>query len=281
MRERGWTVGLLAELDPIDDRLAEKMEGGGKRLLGYNTNAGAEIHLRLRTQDLSGFLPYPSLIDTLLHELSHNEVGPHNEHFWHLFCQLKVDYLHALLRLSAKGDLFGGRSPLALADAAAEVKDVRASVLAALERDRQMPAGPLQTSMLDGYLASTAALGVGAGGGGGGAAAGGVLDGAAASSSAALSAEERRELLAAKASARLGLSATPARHPAAEPSSELSSAPAARADEPLAAADAVASATVATAMKVVSEAAKKDAPTGPGTEPETESESVPMDVSDQ
>jgi len=86
MREREYRVGLLAELDPIDDRLSEKLEDGGKRLLGYNTNAGASIHIRLRTHDLSGFLAYPALIDTLLHELAHNEVGPHNEQFWHLFC---------------------------------------------------------------------------------------------------------------------------------------------------------------------------------------------------
>ena len=75
MRQRRWTVGTLAELDPIDDRLAEKMEGGGKRLLGYNTNHGAQIHVRLRTDDLSTFLPYTEIIDTTLHELAHNEVG--------------------------------------------------------------------------------------------------------------------------------------------------------------------------------------------------------------
>ena len=34
MRQREWTVGLLAELDPIDDRHAEKLEGEGKRLKG-------------------------------------------------------------------------------------------------------------------------------------------------------------------------------------------------------------------------------------------------------
>ena len=88
MRSREYTVGLLAELDPIDDRHAEKMEGEGRRLLGYNTNAGAEVHIRLRTEDLTGFLSYPALIDTLLHELTHNEVGPHNEDFWHLFCRV-------------------------------------------------------------------------------------------------------------------------------------------------------------------------------------------------
>merc|ERR1719440_644394 len=197
MREREYRVGLLAELDPIDDRHAEKMEGEGKRLLGYNMNAGAQIHVRLRTQDLSGFLPYPALVDTLLHELCHNEVGPHNEHFWHLFCQLKADYLRALLRFSSRGELFGGRSALSLADAAEEVKDVRTSVLTALERDRQAPAGPMQITMLDGYLAASKAVGAAVDG----SADGKVLGGAA---GAALSATERRELLASRAAARLG-----------------------------------------------------------------------------
>jgi hypothetical protein len=149
---------------------------------------------------LSGFLPYPALIDTLLHELAHNEVGPHNEQFWHLFCQLKADYLRHLLRLSATGDLFGGKSPISLAAAAAETADVRTAVLAALARDRQAPASALQAQLLDGYLGATehgmAPAGRSLGGGG----AEGRTEGAA---GAPLSAAERREMLAAKASARI------------------------------------------------------------------------------
>ena len=99
---------MLAEMDPIDDRLAEKMDGGGKRLLGYNTNHGMSIHVRLRTMDLRGFEAYPSLVDTLLHELAHNEVGPHNDLFWHLFAQLKADYLRHHARLAQSGALFRG-----------------------------------------------------------------------------------------------------------------------------------------------------------------------------
>ncbi|EOD28162.1 hypothetical protein EMIHUDRAFT_373278 [Emiliania huxleyi CCMP1516] len=118
MRERRYRVGTLAEMDPIDDRLAEKMEGGGKRLLGYNTNHGMSIHVRLRTMDLRGFEAYPSLVDTLLHELAHNEVGPHNDLFWHLFAQLKADYLRHHARLAQSGALFSGASPLQLAGVA-------------------------------------------------------------------------------------------------------------------------------------------------------------------
>jgi hypothetical protein len=156
MVAREWRVGVLAEMDPIDDRLAEKLEGEGKRLLGLNTNGGARIDIRLRTMDLAGFLNYPALVDTLLHELTHNEVSEHNELFYQIFCQLKVDYLRALKELSSQGRLIGGRSPLQLADATEEARDVRAATVAALERDRQRPASDLQLGLLDAYLTATA-----------------------------------------------------------------------------------------------------------------------------
>jgi len=155
MRERRYRVGTLAEMDPIDDRLAEKMEGGGKRLLGYNTNHGMSIHVRLRTMDLRGFEAYPSLVDTLLHELAHNEVGPHNDLFWHLFAQLKADYLRHHARLAQSGALFSGASPLQLAGVAEQVSDVRAAVLGTVARDRMAPLPPAQEALLDGYFSLT------------------------------------------------------------------------------------------------------------------------------
>jgi hypothetical protein len=197
MVRRKWTVGLLAELDPIDDRHAEKMEGEGKRLLGYNTNAGAQIHIRLRTEDLAGFLPYSSLIDTLLHELSHNDVGPHNEHFWHLFTQLKVDYLRSIMSTSERGVLFSGKSPVQLAEATEEVRDIRTAALHALQRDRQMPVSALQTELLDGYMAATAAGASKAG------PRGAQTAGGADAQSTPANDAERRALLAARASERL------------------------------------------------------------------------------
>jgi len=190
-------VGLLAELDPIDDRHAEKMEGEGKRLLGYNTNAGASIHIRLRTADLSGFMPYPALIDTLLHELAHNEVGPHTDGFWALFCQLKVDYLRTLLGLSSRGILFNGKSPINLASVAEEVKDVRTATLQALARDRQVEPSTLQMNLLDAYIAASG------GSGAGGHAGGMTLGGGEGSAAVAVSAGGMRELLAAKALGRI------------------------------------------------------------------------------
>ena len=113
LRQREWVVGTLGEMDPVDDRLAEKTHSQGKCLLGYNTNHGARIDVRLRTADLAGFMPYPALVETLLHELAHNMVGPHDEHFWHLFAQLKADYLRYHRDLAASGALFVRRCPCA------------------------------------------------------------------------------------------------------------------------------------------------------------------------
>jgi hypothetical protein len=54
-------VGTLGEMDPIDDRLMQKKEQQGGCLLGYNTNGGVRIDVKLRTDDLQGFRPYLEL----------------------------------------------------------------------------------------------------------------------------------------------------------------------------------------------------------------------------
>jgi len=77
-----------------------------------------------------------------------------------------------------------------------QVSDVRRAVLEALERDRQMPVGEVQTRLLDGYLAASDAVARGP-------AAGETLGGTSeASSSAAPSREELRSLLADRADQR-------------------------------------------------------------------------------
>eukprot|EP00438_Fugacium_kawagutii_P004606 Skav228997 [mRNA] locus=scaffold127:199578:200786:+ [translate_table: standard] len=62
-------------------------------LLGYNQNFGGMIVLRLRTDTLKGFRPYHDLINTLIHELTHNVWGPHDHNFWKLFGELKAQYM--------------------------------------------------------------------------------------------------------------------------------------------------------------------------------------------
>merc|ERR1712224_799231 len=103
MKERELVVGTLGEMDPIDDRIMMKTEAHGGCLLGYNTNRGLRIDIKLRTDDLSGFRHYTELVSTLIHELSHNWVGDHNLLFWTNHAQMRAEYLftHARLRNSA------------------------------------------------------------------------------------------------------------------------------------------------------------------------------------
>lgn len=86
-------------MDPDDDRLQKNGAASGACTLGYNQNAGQRIYLRLRNDNLQGFRSYNGLINTLLHELSHNVFGPHDENFWRLFAQLKTEYLDTHRRL--------------------------------------------------------------------------------------------------------------------------------------------------------------------------------------
>ena len=94
---------VVSTLDPIDDRIMMKTEAHGGCLLGYNTNRGLRIDLKLRTDDLSGFRHYTELVSTLIHELSHNWVGEHNLLFWTNYAQMRAEYFctHARLRNSA------------------------------------------------------------------------------------------------------------------------------------------------------------------------------------
>ena len=99
LTSRELVVGTLGEMDPIDDRLMQKKQQEGACLLGYNTNHGMRIDIKLRTDDLSSFRPYAELCSTLIHELSHNWVGEHNVLFWTNYAQMRVEYLwkHACL----------------------------------------------------------------------------------------------------------------------------------------------------------------------------------------
>lgn len=94
MKERELVVNTLGEMDPIDDRLMQAKQHHGGCLLGYNTNHGLRIDIKLRTEDLQGFRPYPELASTLIHELSHNWVGDHNLLFWTNHGQMRAEYLY-------------------------------------------------------------------------------------------------------------------------------------------------------------------------------------------
>jgi len=117
MKERELVVNTLGEMDPIDDTLMKKKqtEGGGHMcLLGYNTNHGLRIDIKLRNETYH-FRSYAELISTLIHELSHNWIGDHNLLFWTNFAQMRIEYIytHAVLRSSSY--IINGKSNTELA----------------------------------------------------------------------------------------------------------------------------------------------------------------------
>eukprot|EP00238_Polyblepharides_amylifera_P000288 CAMPEP_0196573552 /NCGR_PEP_ID=MMETSP1081-20130531/3438_1 /TAXON_ID=36882 /ORGANISM="Pyramimonas amylifera, Strain CCMP720" /LENGTH=461 /DNA_ID=CAMNT_0041891299 /DNA_START=29 /DNA_END=1418 /DNA_ORIENTATION=- len=78
MRSRKWKVKKLSEFFPKNDCL-----------LGLNVNRGAEVKIRLRPAGREkDFFPYEAIVGTLLHELTHIKVSPHNQDFYKLLDQI-------------------------------------------------------------------------------------------------------------------------------------------------------------------------------------------------
>jgi len=113
--KRQLVVGTLGEMDPIDDRLMQSKASEGACLLGYNTNHGLRIDIKLRTDDLSSFRPYKELVSTLIHELSHNWCSEHDVLFWTNYGQMRVEYLYKHARLMEGGIFVGGKRTAELA----------------------------------------------------------------------------------------------------------------------------------------------------------------------
>ncbi|XP_028772023.1 DNA-dependent metalloprotease WSS1 [Neltuma alba] len=81
MRKRNWKVKVLSEFCPANPSLQ-----------GLNIGPGAEIKLRLRRPDREwDFFPYEQILDTMLHELCHNEHGPHNAQFYNLLDEIRKE----------------------------------------------------------------------------------------------------------------------------------------------------------------------------------------------
>ncbi|KFZ12836.1 hypothetical protein V501_04037 [Pseudogymnoascus sp. VKM F-4519 (FW-2642)] len=95
MRAHNFKVGLLAEFLPKE-----------RGLLGLNTGGGKMIHIRLRhATDPTQFFTFQMVIDSVLHELSHNRFGPHDANFHALWDQLRDEY-YALMQSGFTGDAF-------------------------------------------------------------------------------------------------------------------------------------------------------------------------------
>ncbi|ODQ50633.1 WLM-domain-containing protein, partial [Saitoella complicata NRRL Y-17804] len=91
MLRHKFSVGVLGELDPATHT---NHEG---RTLGLNTNRGAMIEVRLRTDEDRvsgsvggrGWRRYRDVRDVLAHELAHNVYREHDAKFWRLCRQLE------------------------------------------------------------------------------------------------------------------------------------------------------------------------------------------------
>ena len=129
MRQRNWRVGTLAEFYPQETNL-----------LGLNINRGEKICLRLRYPgDDTQFLPVENVVDTMLHELAHNVVGPHNQEFHALWDKLRDEH-EALLRKGYTGEGFLGRGNR-LGGRGVPISEARRLARASAERRRNLTAG--------------------------------------------------------------------------------------------------------------------------------------------
>ncbi|KAK3169098.1 hypothetical protein Dsin_013119 [Dipteronia sinensis] len=81
MRKHNWKVKILSEFCPANPSL-----------LGLNIGGGAEVRLRVRRPNSEwDFFPYEQILDTMLHELCHNEYGPHNADFYNLLDEIRKE----------------------------------------------------------------------------------------------------------------------------------------------------------------------------------------------
>lgn len=91
MERKKWKVPILKEFFPANDGL-----------LGLNVNRGQSILVRLRPHyNKDEFFPWEHILGTMIHELTHIQIGPHNADFYKLMDEL-ADEVDA--------DVAGGRT---------------------------------------------------------------------------------------------------------------------------------------------------------------------------
>jgi hypothetical protein len=98
--KRKWRVSVLKEFYPKNGSL-----------LGLNVNGGQSIMIRLReARDQFTFLPWHSLLGTLVHELTHNEIGAHSAEFYKM---METVYDEVEASSGSTGSLWGPKVPQA------------------------------------------------------------------------------------------------------------------------------------------------------------------------
>jgi hypothetical protein len=137
MKRRKWKVHVLKEFYPKEDGL-----------LGMNVNRGQTVLVRLRPpNNRDSFYPWEFIIGTMIHELTHMEIGPHNSDFYRLMDEIadevdkdQVNQLSSRVSDSAsftgQGHILGGSRISNKMDRAARAQSVANATIARLRRQQ-------------------------------------------------------------------------------------------------------------------------------------------------
>lgn len=90
LRRHGWSVVRLVELSRADWECDRRFRGLCMRAGDRRT--AKEIQIKLRGFPNMAFRPFDSLMDTMLHELTHIVHGDHTAQFWNLLADLKAEW---------------------------------------------------------------------------------------------------------------------------------------------------------------------------------------------
>ncbi|PCH34069.1 WLM-domain-containing protein [Wolfiporia cocos MD-104 SS10] len=136
MRKHGWVLPVLAEFFPESPNLL----GRDPDDFGADINGGQKILLRLRPAHAPDtFYDEEFIVRTMLHELTHNVHGPHDEHFYKYLAGLEEEY-DALKRSGYAGEGFFSNGHRLGAGASHNLPPhlARQKALEAAERRRQV-----------------------------------------------------------------------------------------------------------------------------------------------
>ncbi|ANB11374.1 Wss1p [Sugiyamaella lignohabitans] len=132
MKKHGFKVGTLCEFFPKDPRL-----------LGLNVNHGMKICVRLRpSRNENTFYPLEDAVGTMLHELTHNKYGPHDQKFYKFLDEITTE-LEGLMASGYSGDGFFGKGNVVGGSGfkPMSINEARKRAVEAVEKRKAMYAG--------------------------------------------------------------------------------------------------------------------------------------------
>ncbi|KAJ7492139.1 WLM domain-containing protein [Mycena latifolia] len=142
MRKHSWVLPVLAEFFPAQDNLIVRRHLPEETTLTTNhtdVNRGQKILLRLRPAHAPDtFYEEDDVVQTMLHELTHNVHGPHDDKFYKFLAGLQDEY-DALQRSGYAGEGFFSKGHRVGAGVAHDLPPhlARAKALESAEKRRQ------------------------------------------------------------------------------------------------------------------------------------------------